>query len=524
MNYRSTRVLKALIFLLLISFLFKCSNKKEHRRPNVIFIAIDDLRPELGCYGNEEIITPNFDRLASEGMLFTKAYCQVAVCAPSRASIMTGLRPDSSRVWVLGDSFRKNMPDVVTIPQHFKKFGYHTVSIGKIFHNHMPDSVSFDEPDLRPAEYSTPDMVDRDAESFYYDDEIKKEHALVREERIKKNPNRARYGGGWAYGRSVEIADAKDDELYDGAQTVLAIEKLKELKDKDEPFFLALGYYRPHLPFVAPKKYWDLYDPEKLSMPSNNYQPKDAPVMAINTPYELTGCYDLEYVKHPTISSLSPDSARLLRHGYYASVSYVDALLGKLMDAIKEMKLDDNTIIVVWGDHGWKLGEHNGWSKMTNYEIDIRVPLIVKAPGISPKGKSNGLVELVDVYSTLCDLAGIDIPTYLQGTSFKPLLENPDREWKSAAFSQFQRRPRESIDGQNYMGYSMITDRYHYVEWYGWDQTNKEVLDFAATELYDLQNDPEENTNMANQIDKKELLDQLSKQLKRGWKNAQPNI
>jgi iduronate 2-sulfatase len=386
----------------------------------------------------------------------------------------------------------------------------------------MPDSISFDEPDLRPAEYSTADMIDRDAESFYYDEEIKKEHADVRAERIAKNPNRARYGGGWAYGRSVEIANAQDEELYDGAQTTLTIKKLKELKERDEPFFLALGYYRPHLPFVAPKKYWDLYDRNKLSMPDNNYLPENAPVMAMNTPYELTGCYDLEYVKHPSISSLSQDSARLLKHGYYASVSYVDAQLGRLMDALHEMTLDENTIIVVWGDHGWKLGEHNGWSKMTNYAIDIQVPLIVKAPGISPKGKSDGLVELVDVYSTLCDLAGIDIPNYLQGTSFKPLLGKPDREWKSAAFSQFQRRPRESIDGKNYMGYSMITDKYHYVEWYAWDTQNKISLDLKATELYDMLIDPNENINVSNRAENKILVDELSAQLKGGWKNAKP--
>ncbi|MEQ8303129.1 MAG: sulfatase [Cyclobacteriaceae bacterium] len=509
----------------MLILLWCCSSKPQDQltsKPNVLFIIVDDLRPELGCYGNTQIKTPNFDRLASEGTLFNRAYCQVAVCAPSRASVMTGLRPDSSRVWVLGDSFRKNLPEVVTIPQHFKKNGYRTVSIGKIFHNHMPDSVSFDEPDLRPAEYSTPDMVDRDAESFYYDGEIKKEHAIVRAQRIKDNPRRANYGGGWAYGRSTEIADAPDDALYDGAQTKLAIDKLEELKGREEPFFLALGYYRPHLPFVAPKKYWDLYNRDSITVPTNTYIPKGAPVMAMNNPYEMTGCYDLEYVKHPTVPSVSLDTAKILKHGYYASVSYVDALLGRVMDALEEKGLADNTIVVLWGDHGWKLGEHNGWSKMTNYNIDTRVPLIMKAPGQQPKGGTNALVELIDLYASLCDLAGIEAPAHLQGTSFKPLLENPEREWKSAAFSQFQRRPRESLDGKNYMGYSMVTKDYHYVEWYEWDQEAKLSKDRVAVELYDLKIDPEENLNIAEEGNRINIVKELSVQLKAGWEKARP--
>ncbi|GAH81872.1 unnamed protein product, partial [marine sediment metagenome] len=240
----------------------------------VLFVIVDDLRPELGCYGNREIKTPHFDKFAREGMLFSQAYCQAAACAPSRASVMTGLRPDSSRVWSLGEKFRETIPDVVTLPQHFHKFGYYTVSLGKIFHNHMPDRVSFDEPDLRPEAYNTPELIDRDPESFYYDEGLKKELAEVRAERIKKNPNA--YAGGWAYGRSYECSEAPDDAFYDGAQTNLALETLKRIKHKKQPFFLALGYYRPHLPFVAPKKYWDLYDRNALSPASNPYLPQNS--------------------------------------------------------------------------------------------------------------------------------------------------------------------------------------------------------------------------------------------------------
>ncbi len=287
------------------------------QRPNVLFVIVDDLRPELGCYGNPEIKTPNFDRLAGEGVTFAQTHCQAAACAPSRASVMLGMRPDSTRVWSLGEKFREINPGYITMPQHFYKHGYHTVSMGKIFHNHMPDKTSFVEPHLKPAEYMTPEMIDRDPESFYYDEELNEELAQVRERRLSNSPNA--YADGWAYGRSWECSEAPDNAFYDGAQTDLAIEKLKELKEKDQPFYFALGYFRPHLPFVSPKKYWDLYDRNELSLADNPYLPKDSPIMAMNSAYELKACYDLEWVKHPSVEQIPEETARLLKHGYYAS-------------------------------------------------------------------------------------------------------------------------------------------------------------------------------------------------------------
>ncbi len=506
---------------LLSSLVAGCRMPTTSKHPNILFIAVDDLRPELGCYGNQEIRTPHFDLFAAEGMVFTRAFCQAAACAPSRASLMTGLRPDSTRVWSLGEEFRKTIPDVVTMPQHFHKFGYYTVSLGKIFHNHMPDRVSFDEPDLKPAEYMTAELIDRDPESFYYDDELKKELARVREERIKKNPNA--YAGGWAYGRSWEAADAPDNAFYDGAQTDLAIETLRRIKVKRRPFFMALGYYRPHLPFVAPKKYWDLYDRNRLSLAANPYLPENAPVMAADSNYELKACYDLEYVGHPAEFRLPEETARLLKHGYYASVSYIDACFGKLMEGLKTLGLEKNTIVVVWGDHGWKLGEHNGWCKQTNYNIDTRVPLIIRWPRSPSNGRrSDRLVELVDLYPTLCDLAGIDIPFSMEGTSFQPLFTNPDREWKSAVFSQYHRRPNVSPDGKRYMGFSMVTPRYHYVEWRYWDNDRKIAGEVAAVELYDNQADSDENRNIAGLPDNAGIVEELSEQLKAGWRVARP--
>jgi arylsulfatase A-like enzyme len=488
-------------------------------RPNILFIIVDDLRPELGCYGNTEIKTPNIDRLAREGLVFTQAYSQAAACAPSRASAMLGMRPDTTRVWSLGEKFREINPSAVTIPQHFSEFGYHTVSMGKIFHNHMPDRVSFDEPNLRPAAYNTPELIDRDPESFYHDEAIKEEHARVREERLKENPNA--YAGGWAYGRATESFDAPDNVFYDGAQTELALETMKRLKDGNQPFFLALGYYRPHLPFVAPKKYWDLYDQDNISPAENPFLPDDSPIMAMNSMYELRGCYDLEFVEHPSTYKLPDEIGRLLKHGYYASVSFIDACIGRLMDGLRDLGLDKNTIVVFWGDHGWKLGEHGSWCKQTNYNIDTRVPLMIRAPGIGiAGGKTESLTELVDLYPTLCDLAGIEVPERMEGTSLEPLLAEPGRKLKSAAFSQYVRRPKNSPDGKRYMGYSMVTSRYHFVEWYTWDDETKTAGDPAARELYDLQTDPHENINIANLPEQAETVRSLSEKRRAGYKAA----
>ena len=477
--------------------------------------------PSSGVTGTRRYKTPHFDRLAEQGVMFTRAFCQAAACAPSRASLMTGMRPDSTRVWSLGEEFRKTIPDVVTLPQHFHGFGYYTVSMGKIFHNHMPDRVSFDEPDLRPREYMTPELIDRDPESFYHDEGLKEELAQVRQKRLAKRPNA--YAGGWAYGRSTEIAEAPDEALYDGAQTTLAIQTLERLGKEKQPFFLALGYFRPHLPFVAPKKYWDLYDRNKLSPAPNPFLPRGAPTFAMNSQYELRGCYDLEWVKHPATERLPEATARQLKHGYYASVSYVDACLGRLMEGLEKAGLADSTIVVVWGDHGWKLGEHGSFCKQTNYNIDTRVPLFVRVPGMKRPGTTmDRLVELVDLYPTLCDLAGIEIPGHMEGTSFKPLLEDSARPWKRAAFSQYHQRPKVTPDGKRYMGYSMVTERYHLVEWHTWDNDQKTAGDLVARELYDNRADPEENQNLADRPEHVKLVQDLSRQLRTGWRAARP--
>jgi iduronate 2-sulfatase len=507
--------------------LLSCSgpseNQKSTERPNILFVSIDDLRPDIGVYDNPNIQTPNLDAFAKTGMTFRNTYCQAAVSAPSRASLMTGLRPDSTRVWHLGDKFREINPDIVTMPQHFHKKGYHTVNIGKIFHNYMPDSISWDEPDLRPSQFVRADWLKRDGETFYVNEETQRKQKIARDLKVATNPNY--YADGWNTGPAWEMEDVHDSLYYDGAQTELALRTLSRLAKKDQPFYMALGFFRPHLPFAAPKKYWDLYNRDSIALAKSPQIPEGSHIMSLNSMYELRGYDGFINLKHPTENIMSEDTARILKHGYYASVSYVDALFGRLVQQLKDLDIYDNTIIVVWGDHGWKLGEHNSWGKMTNYNIDIHVPMIIYSPNQLNQGQQTfGITELIDMFPSLCELAGIETPEYLQGTSFVPLIENPEREWKTAAFSQFHRRPKVTPDGGRYMGYSIKSKDFHYVEWYNWDNVKGERGDYVTSELFNSKTDPDENTNIAEREENKEIIEKLSKRLSEGWKAAIPVI
>lgn len=512
---------------LLISciLLLNCSPQTTDAvKPNVLFISIDDLRPTIGVYGDSVAITPNIDRLAAEGMTFRQTFTQVAVCAPSRASLMTGLRPDSTRVWHLGDKFREINPSIVTMPQHFSKFGYHTVNLGKIFHNYMPDSISWDEPDLRPARYVRKDWLKRDGETFYISEAVNRSQAIKRDSLLKLRP--IRYADGWNTGPAWEAADVHDTLYYDGAQTELAKKTLSRLALSDQPFYMGLGYFRPHLPFAVPKKYWDLYDPNEIPLASNPNVPENAPEHTMNSMYELRHYEGFNGIGHPQSTyRMSEDTARILKHGYYASVSYVDALLGNLIAHLKEIGIYENTIIILWGDHGWKLGDHNSWGKMTNYNIDLQVPMIVRYPNQQNRGsQTSEITELIDMFPSLCELAGIEVPDYMQGTSFVPLIENPSRQWKSAAFSQFHRRPRHAADGNRYMGYSINTREYHYIEWYAWEPKSGTRGALKHRELYDRNSDPNETINIAAETILTNIADSLSIQLAAGWKQARPSI
>ncbi|AWV97428.1 sulfatase [Arcticibacterium luteifluviistationis] len=521
-----TKKLSSYCFLLLAFLtIFSCSSPdKDIKKTNILFVSIDDLRPTLGAYGDTVAITPNIDQLASEGMTFRQTFAQVAVCAPSRASLMTGLRPDSTRVWHLGDKFREINPNTVTMPQYFSKFGYHTVNLGKIFHNYMPDSTSWEEPDLRPAQFVREGWLNRDGETFYISEEVNRSQAVKRDSLLKLKP--IRYADGWNTGPAWEAANVQDTMYYDGAQTELAKRTLTRLAKSDKPFYMGLGYFRPHLPFAAPKKYWDLYDPQKIPLAANPNVPENAPGYTMNSMYELRHYDGFNHIGHPQSAyRMSEDTSRILKHGYYASVSYVDALLGNLISHMKEIGIYENTIIIIWGDHGWKLGEHNSWGKMTNYNIDLKVPMIVRYPNQENRGAQTfEITELVDMFPSLCELAGIEIPDYMQGTSFVPLIKNPKRPWKSAAFSQFHRRPKVSADGKRYMGYSINTKKYHYLEWYSWDTKTGTRGELKGTELFDRENDPYEKVNISAERKLSKVVEDLSEQLANGWKKATPAI
>jgi iduronate 2-sulfatase len=469
------------------------ASASAQERPNVLFIAVDDLRTELGCYGDSHIKSPNIDCLAKTGTTFLRAYCQQAVCSPSRTSLMTGLRPDSTQVYDLVTHFRKHVPDVVTLGQHFKQNGYYSVSMGKIYHGGYDDPRTWSEPARKPKGgegYVTPENKKL----------IAKKRAEARARGLQGKPlSRA------SRGTATEMADVPDNAYTDGAVAELAVDTLRELKEREEPFFLAVGFVKPHLPFNAPKKYWDLYDPAKIELAANPFPPKNV------TQYSLTNSGEIRvYEGIPKTGDISPEQARELKHGYYASISFTDANIGKLLDELDRLKLAENTIVVLWGDHGWKLGEHNAWCKHTNFENDAHAPLIIRAPGQkSPGGKTRALVEFVDIYPTLSDLAGLSQPKHLEGASAAALLEDPEKSWKPAAFSQY---PRGQV-----MGYSMKTDRYRFTAW-----KNKNTGRVAATELYDHDTDPAENENIAGEEASADLVAKLQKQLDAGWKAAMP--
>lgn len=473
-------------------------------QPNVLFIVVDDLRPDLGCYGNAGVKSPHIDRLARSGVVFERAYVQQAVCSPSRSSVMTGARPDTTRVWDLVTHFRGALPTVVTLGQHFRNHGYHSQGMGKIFHG------GYDDPPTWSVPWTTPKapMYARPENNTLHD----RQHKLP-----AVQPDTDAGGGTSRFntrGPAFEAADVPDNFFTDGKTAELAVATLQQLAAEKKPFFLAVGFAKPHLPFVAPKRYWDLYDPAKIELAPNPFRPRGAPDFAILPGNELRA-----YAGIPD-ASLPPELARQLRHGYYAAISYTDANVGRLLAELDRSGLRENTIIVLWGDHGWKLGEHDAWCKHSNCENDTRAPLIIAAPGQkNPGAHTRSLVELVDIYPTLCELAGLPRPTHLEGISAAPLLAEPERPWKRAVFSQYPRsvkRPGEKT--LRLMGYSMRTDRYRLTVWVHRDAPT--VIE--ATELYDLASDPLENTNLANDPARTELVQNLLTQWRAGWRAAGP--
>jgi len=473
------------------------------KQPNVLFFVVDDLRPELGCFGKDYIKSPNIDALSKTAITFERAYCQQAVCSPTRSSVMTGTRPDTTKVYDLVTHFRKALPNVVTLGQQFKQHGYFVQGMGKIYHGGYDDPQTWSTPWFTPKAppYALKENMALNQRQF----EGEPDDAIA-----PKKPKEASEGGKFnTRGPAFEGVDVPDDYYQDGKVANLAIKTLDKLSKKNQPFFLAVGFIKPHLPFVAPKKYWDLYDPKTIQLAPNKFRPVDAPDYAILPGTEMRAYYGIPK------ESIPDDLARQLKHGYYAAVSYTDAQVGKVLAELDRLGLRDNTIIVLWGDHGWKLGEHDAWCKHSDCENDTNGPLIVAAPGLKTAGAhTKSLVEYVDIYPTLCDLAGLPLPKHLEGVSFKPLMENPTQTWKSAAFSQYPR----ANGGNPLMGYSMRTDRYRFTVWVSQNDHSK----VDAVELYDHQTDPQENYNVAKKVENKALVDQLMHQWQAGWKGALP--
>lgn len=464
-------------------------------KTNVLFIAIDDLRPTLGCYGDSVAVTPNIDKLAGRGTVFRRAYCQQAVCSPSRWSLLTGRRPDTIRVWDLKTHPRQTLPDLVTLPQHFKQNGYHTQSVGKVLHGSGAPS--------------------KDAPSWSVDPH----YDYVRDPKLRYALPKNLKGKGLKRAAS-ESAEVDDDHYIDGIVCNDAIETLKRLSKKttEKPFFLGVGFRKPHLPFCAPKKYWDLYHRKAFDLTSLGH-PSGAPELATRSWKELEGYNDI-----PKDGRISEDKARQLRHGYYACVSYVDALVGRLLNELTTLGLDRTTAIVLWGDHGFHLGEQGIWAKANNYELSTRVPLIVASPNrLSTKPGAiftDAIVELVDVFPTLVDLCGLDAPSGLEGLSMRPLLDDLDLSWKRAAFSQYP-RAFESNRHQNHgdiMGYAVRTRDFRFVQWREWE--SRKVV---AEELYDHRNDADEMRNVAMKDEYADTVAELAELLVKGWQAAAPD-
>ena len=462
------------------------------RKMNVLFIAVDDLRPSMGCYGNRRMQSPHMDALAARGTLFERAYCQQAVCSPSRTSLLTGRRPDTTRVYDLETHFRKTIPDVVTLPQQFMRHGWHTQGLSKIYHGGLDDKASWSAPHWTPG---------------------RPEAVSARAKQIMAEQRKAAFAAGWdgksknqrPRGVPVDAPECADNALPDGATADRAIEVLNDVKDL--PFFLATGFLKPHLPFIAPKKYWDLYKRDEFTPADNPYAPKDAPAYAATSWGELRAYFGM-----PKQGPVSDDQARELIHGYYAASSYTDAQIGRVVGELDRLGLRENTVVILWGDHGWHLGDHGFWCKHTNYESAVHAPLLVSAPGRNA-ARCGALVEFVDIYPSLCELCGVPLAEGLEGTSFKPLIDDPKRPWKKAVFSQY---PRGNPKTGRLMGYSMRTDRHRFVEW------RAAKGDFHEYELYDHATDPAENVNIANRPESRALAAELKRMMDAGWKGAAP--
>jgi uncharacterized sulfatase len=458
-----------LILALVIGAFASAANAAEEKL-NVLFIAVDDMNNDLGCYGHPQVRSPNIDRLAARGTRFARAYCQFPLCSPSRVSIMTGLRPDTTRIFDLQTDFRKtSLPNVVTLPQMFMQNGYFAARVGKIYHYGNPGQIGTSGLD-DPASWNkfvNPRGRDKDEEGKL----------------INHTPRR-----GLGSALCFLAADGTDDEQTDGMVAAETIRLLEE--HKDQPFFIAAGFYRPHCPYVAPKRHFTHYPLESIQMPqvsADQVQSVPKPALSSTTPWPWFG--------------VNEQQAREAKQAYYATISFVDGQVGRLLDALERLKLAEKTVVVFWSDHGYHLGEHGLWMKQSLFENSARVPLIIAAPNQKAKGKvSPRTVELVDVYPTLADLAGLKPPADLHGESVRPLLDDPELAWDHPAFTQVWRG--------SFPGHSVRTEHYRYTEWDNGRQ---------GRQLYDYQKDPRETTNLADDAQYASVAAKMQALVRANW-------
>lgn len=454
-------------------------------RPNVLFIASDDMRPQLGCYGDKTVKSPNLDALAKRGMVFNRSYVQQALCSPSRISMLSGRYPATTGIFEIGRTLRTTMPDITTLPQHFKNNGYHTRSLGKIYHVGIDDDASWTVPAWHSKKPRTSAAVQENVVKFLAD--AKAKGTVI--------PQKGK-GSRTAAVPAFEAVDCGDDDLLDGDCAINAIAQLKEhAKNPAQPFFLAVGFANPHVPWISPKKYWDLYDRSKIPLANNEFLPKDAPVFA------ATSGQDFRWYSNVPEGDLPEPFKRECLHGYLAAISYVDAQVGRLMAALEETGLAKNTIVVFWSDHGYYMGEHTWWgAKHNNYEGATRNCLIIAEPGMKHAGsKTDALAQSVDLAPTLTALCGLPEYTGFQGRSLKPVLDDPTAKVNDAAFSWY---PKEG-----WLGVTMRTEKWRFVEW---TKAGQEPV----RELYNMELDPQNNVNVANNPEQNGSLEALSRRLR----------
>ncbi len=449
--------------------LFAEKIQTKPKKYNVLFIAVDDLRPILGCYGDTQIKTPNIDKLAKQGVVFTNAYCQMPICMASRCSIMSGLQATKNKIYT-NKSIKKMAPETETIAKTFQKDGYAITGIGKVYHHGDDAKDAFGKNRI----WYPPKKERKWRGIGYYKKESFKEIAQGRR------------------GPAFEDPDISDDMTLDGYWGKESLKALDKLSQNKKPFFLAVGFIKPHLPFIAPKRYWDLYNKRDLKLPANQYLPKNY------NQYTVYNSPELRYYSFipKGTKPIPQETQKKLLHGYYACVSFIDHQIGMILDRLDKLKLRDNTIIVLWADHGWKLGEHGMWGKHTNFSLDLRVPLIISVPGKMEKpGVCKSYVELTDLYPTLCQLCGLKRPSGIEGQSLVPALTNHNWKGRNNAVSVWPNKSELHLKDKSIpvtvMGYSIGAGNYRYTEW-----RNIKTGKLKAAELYDHRSDPGENINV----------------------------